>query len=170
MERYLHGPTPITSSRYTSSEDLIAATNIVSAEIYTWNPDLAHVLQGTTAVSILGELSPGGALMHGTTQQQLSQMVPEDIQHELQQNYNALCELLRHFWSCFPASSKFLEEKVVKMKSTLERFHMAKLNPLKEKLQAHHYSMDLTGHMQELLNTAYTKFENWQTRRLSKKS
>ena len=40
------------------------------------------------------------------------EMIPEDIQNELKQNYNALCELLRHFWSCFPASSKFLEEKV----------------------------------------------------------
>lgn len=170
MERYLHGPTPVTSSRYASSEDLISATNSVSAEIDAWSPDLSHVMHGTTAVSILGELSPGGALMQGTTQQQLNQMVPEDMQNELKQNYNALCELLRHFWSCFPVSSKFLEEKVVKMKSTLERFHMAKLNPLKDKLQANHYSMDLTGHMQDLLDTAYTKFETWQSKKQAKKS
>ncbi|KAL4225738.1 General transcription factor IIH subunit 1 [Mactra antiquata] len=170
MERYLHGPTPLTSTRYTSTEDLISATNCVSAEIDTWNPDLTHVLHGSTAVSILGELSPGGALMQGTSQQLLNQMVPEDIQNELKQNYNALCELLRHFWSCFPASSKFLEEKVVKMKSTLERFNMAKLNPLKDKLQANHYSLDLTGHMQDLLSTAYTKFDTWQTRRMSRKT
>lgn len=43
MERYLHGPTPVTSSRYASSEDLISATNSVSAEIDAWSPDLSHV-------------------------------------------------------------------------------------------------------------------------------
>lgn len=43
MERYLHGPTPATSTRYTSSQDLIVATNNVSAEIDSWNPDLTHV-------------------------------------------------------------------------------------------------------------------------------
>ena len=43
MERYLHGPTPMTSSRYTSSQDLIAATNNVAVEIDSWNPNLTHV-------------------------------------------------------------------------------------------------------------------------------
>lgn len=170
MERYLHGPTPVISARYTSSEDVIEATSAVSSEIDHWNPDLSNVLLGNTAISVLGELSPGGILMHGTSQQQLNQMVPEDVQNELKQQYTALCELLRHFWSCFPASTKFLEEKVVRMKSTLERFHLAKLNPLKDKLHQNHYSMDLTSHMQELLNTAYQKFDVWQTRRLTKKS
>ena len=42
----------------------------------------------------------------------ITEMVPEDIQSELKQQYTALCELLRHFWCCFPASTKFLEEKV----------------------------------------------------------
>ncbi|WAR03175.1 TF2H1-like protein [Mya arenaria] len=112
MERYLHGPTPITSSRYTSSEDLISANNTVSAEIDSWNPNLTHVLLGSSAVTVLGELSPGGALMHGSTQQQLNQMVPDDVQQELKQSYSALCELLRHFWACFPASNKLLEEKL----------------------------------------------------------
>ncbi|KAH3877055.1 hypothetical protein DPMN_000911, partial [Dreissena polymorpha] len=170
MERYLHGPTPVTSMRYTSSEDLISATNNVSAEIDSWNPDLSRVLPGSTAISVLGELSPGGALMRGTTQQQLSQMVPENMQQELKQNYNALCELLRHFWACFPVSSQLLEDKVVKMKSTLERFHMAKLNPLKDKLQESHYSMDLTAHMQDLILSAYAKFETWQSRKMGRKT
>lgn len=170
MERYLHGPTTVISARYTSSEDVIEATHAVSSEINHWNPDLSSVLLGNTAISVLGELSPGGILMHGTSQQQLNQMIPEDVQNELKQQYTALCELLRHFWSCFPTSTKFLEDKVVRMKSTLERFHMAKLNPLKDKLHQNQYSMDLTSHMQELLNTAYTKFDVWQKRRLAKKS
>lgn len=170
LERYLHGPTPVVTHRYASSDELIRAHSHVTDEVDSWDPDLTHVLVGTTAVSVLGELSPGGILMQGTSQQQLNQMVPEDIQNELKQNYNALCELLRHFWSCFPISSKFLEEKVVRMKSTLERFQMAKFNPLKDKLQANHYNMDLTAHMQDLLNSTYAKFETWQSRRMARKT
>lgn len=41
-----------------------------------------------------------------------TEMVPKDIQQELRQLYNALCELLRHFWACFPTTTKSLEEKV----------------------------------------------------------
>ena len=43
MERYLHGPTTVISSRYTSSEDVIEATSAVSEEINHWNPDLSNV-------------------------------------------------------------------------------------------------------------------------------
>ena len=39
-------------------------------------------------------------------------IVAPDVQVELKNMYNALCELLRHFWTCFPATSKFLEDKV----------------------------------------------------------
>ena len=45
MERYLHGPTTVISSRYTSSEDVIEATSAVSEEINHWNPDLSNVSQ-----------------------------------------------------------------------------------------------------------------------------
>jgi len=39
-------------------------------------------------------------------------MVPNDIQSELKHLYVAVGELLRHFWSCFPVNTPFLEEKV----------------------------------------------------------
>lgn len=60
-------------------------------------------------------------------------MVPNDIQSELKHLYVAVGELLRHFWSCFPVNTPFLEEKVVKMKSNLERFQVTKLCPFQEK-------------------------------------
>jgi transcription initiation factor TFIIH subunit 1 len=80
-------------------------------------------------VSVLGELSPGGILMQSCTSQQLDrefefslsikimsiilpELVPKDLQLELRRLYCALCELLRHFWACFPTTSKSLEEKV----------------------------------------------------------
>lgn len=170
MEGYLHGPTPVTATRYTTSEDVIAATQIVSQEMHNWIPHLSQVISSNIAVSVLGELSPGGSLMHGTSQQQLQHMVPTEIQDELKTQYNALLELLRHFWACFPVQSKSLEEKVVRMKGTLERFQMAKLQPLKENLQHYQYTLNLTGHMDELLSAAFSKFDNWQMRKMSKRS
>lgn len=44
-------------------------------------------------------------------------MVPSDVQGELKHLYVAAGELLRHFWSCFPVNTPFLEEKV-------SNFHM----------------------------------------------
>lgn len=41
-----------------------------------------------------------------------TEMVPNDVQGELKHLYTAAGELLRHFWSCFPVNTLFLEEKV----------------------------------------------------------
>lgn len=41
-----------------------------------------------------------------------AEMVPNDVQGELKHLYAAAGELLRHFWSCFPVNTPFLEEKV----------------------------------------------------------
>lgn len=40
------------------------------------------------------------------------EMVPTEVQGELKHLYVAAGELLRHFWSCFPVNTPFLEEKV----------------------------------------------------------
>lgn len=40
------------------------------------------------------------------------ELVPSDVQNELKHLYTAAGELLRHFWSCFPVNTPFLEEKV----------------------------------------------------------
>lgn len=47
----------------------------------------------------------------------LTEIVPPDVQEEVKANYSALLELLRHFWTCFPVSSKSLEEKVMEGES-----------------------------------------------------
>lgn len=39
-------------------------------------------------------------------------MVPTEVLGELKHLYVAAGELLRHFWSCFPVNTPFLEEKV----------------------------------------------------------
>lgn len=96
-------------------------------------------------------------------------MVPTDIQGELKHLYTAAGELLRHFWSCFPVNTPFLEEKVtnfhpiagavvsrmynnfslfatkvIKMKSNLEKFQMTKIFPFKEKIQRQYLSTNVS--------------------------
>jgi transcription initiation factor TFIIH subunit 1 len=130
-----------------------------------WQSQLTQVLPSATAVNVLLELSPGGALMHSCTQQQLQQMVPADLQQELRNLYCALCELLRHFWACFPTTSKALEDKLVRMRETLQRFRMNKLIPFSDKVSSQHYAFTLIGHMDSMIDAANEKFNKWQSRR-----
>ena len=111
-------------------------------------------------------------------------MLPIFLSHQfpnqdIRNHYVALNELLRHFWSCFPVQSKFYEEKVVRMKSTLENFHKMRLLPFRERLSrggvgggGSGVGMGIAGpggdptlHMEEMLAAAYKKFHTWQSRK-----
>ncbi|NWU93160.1 TF2H1 factor, partial [Upupa epops] len=169
-DRYYHGPTPIQSQHYATSQDIINSFNSIRQEMEAYVPKLTQVLSSSDAASTIAVLSPGGALMQGGTQQAINQMVPNDIQSELKHLYVAAGELLRHFWSCFPVNTPFLEEKVVKMKSNLERFQVTKLCPFQEKIRRQYLSTNLLSHIEEMLQTAYNKFHTWQSRRMLKKT
>ncbi|NXI12236.1 TF2H1 factor, partial [Irena cyanogastra] len=169
-DRYYHGPTPIQSQQYATSQDIINSFNSIRQEMEAYVPKLTQVLSSGDAASTIAVLSPGGALMQGGTQQAISQMVPNEIQSELKHLYVAVGELLRHFWSCFPVNTPFLEEKVVKMRSNLERFQVTKLCPFQEKIRRQYLSTNLVSHIEEMLQTAYNKFHTWQSRRMLKKT
>ncbi|XP_030056950.1 general transcription factor IIH subunit 1 isoform X3 [Microcaecilia unicolor] len=169
-DRYCHGPTPVQSQQYASSQDIINSLHSIKQEIENYTPRLTQVLSSGAASCTISALSPGGVLMQGTTQQAINQMVPSDIQSEMKHLYVAVGELLRHFWSCFPVNTSFLEEKVVKMKSNLERFQITKLCPFQEKVRRQYLSINLTAHLEEMLQTAYNKFHTWQSKRMLKKT
>ncbi|KFP73347.1 PREDICTED: general transcription factor IIH subunit 1 [Acanthisitta chloris] len=169
-DRYYHGPTPIQSQQYATSQDIINSYNSIRQEMEAYVPKLTQVLSSGDAASTIAVLSPGGALMQGGTQQAINQMVPNDVQSELKHLYVAVGELLRHFWSCFPVNTPFLEEKVVKMRSNLERFQVTKLCPFQEKIRRQYLSTNLVSHIEEMLQTAYNKFHTWQSRRMLKKT
>ncbi|XP_034868310.1 general transcription factor IIH subunit 1 isoform X2 [Mirounga angustirostris] len=141
-----------------------------SGDADCFQPAVKRVLSSSAASGTITTLSPGGALMQGGAQQAVNQMVPNDIQSELKHLYVAVGELLRHFWSCFPVNTPFLEEKVVKMKSNLERFQVTKLCPFQEKIRRQYLSTNLVSHIEEMLQTAYNKLHKWQSRRLMKKT
>ncbi|KAM7396827.1 hypothetical protein PAMP_019837 [Pampus punctatissimus] len=110
-DRYAHGPVPLQSQQYTTSQDIINSVNYIRHEMANYKPNLTQVLASTAASSAIAALSPGGILMQTGAQQAINQMVPTEVQGELKHLYAAAGELLRHFWSCFPVNTPFLEEK-----------------------------------------------------------
>lgn len=86
VDRYLHGPVPLNPSdtlgcASTSSEESINSGNLSSdvkqqlqQQCNNWNSRLPQrmLVNPTAAVSALGELSPGGALMRGFQEQSLA--------------------------------------------------------------------------------------------------
>ncbi|XP_064191743.1 general transcription factor IIH subunit 1 isoform X1 [Anguilla rostrata] len=162
-DRYFHGPVPLQSQNYTTSQDIINSVSYIQHEMASYKPCLTQVISSNSASSAIVDLSPGGVLMQAGAQQAINHMVPNNEEAELKHLYMAAGELLRHFWSCFPVNTPFLEEKLVKMRSNLEKFQLTKLRPFQDKVQRQYLSINLTGHMEEMLQTAYNKFHAWQT-------
>nr|XP_057931129.1 general transcription factor IIH subunit 1 [Doryrhamphus excisus]XP_057931130.1 general transcription factor IIH subunit 1 [Doryrhamphus excisus]XP_057931131.1 general transcription factor IIH subunit 1 [Doryrhamphus excisus] len=169
-DRYAHGPVPLQSQKYATSQDIINSVNHIRHEMANYTPNLTQVLTSAAATTAIAALSPGGVLMQTGAQQAINQMVPSDVQGELKHLYSAAGELLRHFWSCFPVNSPFLEDKLIKMKSNLERFQTTKLCPFQEKIQRQYLNKNLTAHLEQMLQAAYSKFHVWQTRRMMRKT
>lgn len=168
VERYLHGPMPDPITEHISVNDATHVMRSVFQEARQWQsrPHTANygLVTPSAAILVLGELSPGGALMRGFQEQSLAQLVPSDIEKDVRNLYLALCELLGHFWRCFPPTSPNTEQKLVKMHEALQRFQSAKLKPFEDKLirELSPLSQYLTKHLNQLLSAAYQKFNNWQ--------
>ena len=64
------------------------------------------------AEAALSHLVPGGVLVSGGCGQKVTSLLTEKQQQELLRHQMAIAELLRHFWSCFPARTPQLEAKV----------------------------------------------------------
>ena len=145
-ERYMIGPTPISTESFggqTSVSSLCSAVNTEVEKLSQWNPDLSSSLNPVNALAALNELRPGGSLMKVNTSIELTASVPLEVQKELKNIYSAGNELLRHFWQCFPVTNERSEEKLQQMKTTLEKFQFAKLQPLEQKLQKEHYNAEV---------------------------
>ncbi|XP_015927811.1 general transcription factor IIH subunit 1 [Parasteatoda tepidariorum] len=164
VSRYLSGPIPTLDNEGTSAEEVVMAVNSLNNSIYHWSTNLPSVLTPSSAIVALGEVIPGGSLMKNFDGTQLKDTVPSEIQVEMKQLYCALSELLRHFWCCFPTTTSQLEEKVLAMQASLQRFEYAKLQPFQEKLGRNCLPLQLCDHMRSLLQAAYKKFTTWQSR------
>ncbi|KAF2882657.1 hypothetical protein ILUMI_23521 [Ignelater luminosus] len=167
VERYLHGPMPGASIEHLLPNEAATVNRGVLLECRQWQGGRQlsnNLVSPAASVGALGELSPGGALMRGFQEQSLAQLVPSDIEKDVRNLYLSLCELLNHFWKCFPPTTPALEQKAIKMHEALHKFQGAKLKPFEDKLirELSPLSHHLTKHLNQLLNAAYQKFNTWQ--------
>ncbi|XP_044737269.1 general transcription factor IIH subunit 1 [Chrysoperla carnea] len=173
VERYLHGPMPDQGSdNMINVNEFQMLHHRILDETKSWTNNNCtrqpFIVNSGAAVSALGELSPGGALMRGFQEQSLAQLVPSEIENEVRHLYMGLCELLKHFWTSFPPTTPQLEQKVVKMHEALHRYHAARLKPFEDRIlrELSPLSQHLTVHLNQLLNAAYRKFNTWQQRKV----
>uniref|UniRef100_A0A2M4BGZ9 General transcription factor IIH subunit 1 n=1 Tax=Anopheles marajoara TaxID=58244 RepID=A0A2M4BGZ9_9DIPT len=184
IERYLHGPVPATaasgfgdhgaggeasgSGGATLHDFVTLESMIVEAANTSWGSRTPHKLlvSPAAAVSALGDLSPGGALMRGFQEQSLAQLVPPDIEKEVRNLYLSLLELLKEFWKCFPPTTPQLEAEATRMHDILQRFAMVKLKPFEDRAMREllPFGSSLTQHLNQLLQSANRKYATWQDR------
>nr|CAG4636094.1 EOG090X04EN [Eubosmina coregoni] len=174
IDRYLNGPTPTlpamklngngaSSSHLDDEHYNHLVINWMNAEGY--NP--INVLSSSTAVTVLGQLSVGGALMRGAQVNAATHLSPQQ-QEELKGLYRSLSELLRHFWAAFPPSSPELIEKSNHMINVLHKFDQAKLSEYEMKLTQASTSSEAEKILRPLrfqLNAALSKYRQWSERR-----
>lgn len=103
----------------------------------------SNCLKSPDAISALSELSPGGSLVKSSQTINLKEIVSADLQKELKEIYFATNELLKHFWSCFPVTSDRLEEKLIKMKETIEKYKSTRIQKFYDKVQNDHNNSEV---------------------------
>jgi len=168
LERYFTGPTPAASQDYLTAAELARARTSLEAELTSWqaqrNP---AVLSSAAAVSVLGDLSPGGALMTGSRQDQLAEQCPLSVQADLRQLYVSVTELIRQFWDSFPPSSPELAEKARKTHETLQKFQAMKVRPFETEVERRYSAGGghITQHINTMLDSAYKKYNSWANKK-----
>ncbi|KAJ7391064.1 General transcription factor IIH subunit 1 [Desmophyllum pertusum] len=144
-----------------SHTDVSLAVECNHREVEHWQPNLPGALPSDMACHVLSEMSPGGSLMSTTSETSMQHLVSSSLQAEVKLQYNSLSELLRHFWSCFPVKTQFLEERIGQ---SLERYRDVKLQQFRSRLAME--DAHLANHLVEMLDSALTKYRTW----LEKKS
>jgi len=176
LERYLYGPTPSTSATASSAskggESIEVVDQMIRESASEWGQRVPHkqLISPVHAVNALGELSPGGLLMRGYQDQNLSQFVPTEFEKEMSHLYMSAGELLKEFWTCFPPINSDLEAKAVKMHDILQRLSMSKIKPFEDRAtrELSPLGTQLVSHIILLVETAFLKFNNWQERKVNK--
>lgn len=71
-DRYSHGPVPLQSQQYATSQDIINSINSIQHEMANYKPCLTQAISSSTASSAIAALSPGGLLMQAGSQQAIN--------------------------------------------------------------------------------------------------
>ncbi|XP_065836051.1 general transcription factor IIH subunit 1-like [Oscarella lobularis] len=160
VKHYSEGPAGPKEAEMTSDDDS-KYVQAFAEEIQNWKPKFEQVLSSELACRALADLSPGGVLSEQSTSSQY--MSSSDLQEELLRQHNALAELLRHFWLCFPVTTAFLEEKVVRMVRCLQNYRETKLQEFKQFLAAD--EQQLAAPLELMVQSAVDKYTAWAARK-----
>nr|GMC53656.1 probable RNA polymerase II transcription factor B subunit 1-1 isoform X2 [Ipomoea batatas] len=86
--------------------------------------------------------------------------LPNPIKDELLHHWTAIQELLKHFWSSYPITTKYFYTKVTKLKDAMSQIYQ-KLQEIKESVQSdfrHQVSL-LVQPMLQALDAAFAHYE-----------
>lgn len=89
----------------------------------------------------------------------------KEVDSELVRHYSAVNELLRHFWACFPTRTPLLEQKLVRMAESLERYQAVQLAAYQKTLPTAH----TVEHLNSCITLALERYRLWNARRGSKR-
>ncbi|XP_023714083.1 general transcription factor IIH subunit 1 isoform X3 [Cryptotermes secundus] len=91
VERYLHGPMPGSCEDVLSEDDMHAVTTRLQREAESWcsvsRPQPTALVNPAAAVSALGELTPGGALMKGFEEESLAPCPTISVTGRFEENH-----------------------------------------------------------------------------------
>lgn len=173
VDRYFQGFKSNSASR-TSTSDLALKSQDPRIlcqktlnEVFDWNMDVKKIVNPVSSISILVDLSPGSQLMQTTGVQNLKDEIPKKNMEETKALYISSCEMLRHFWACFPPKNEQLEQKLKLMKDTLECFYQQKIIGLHDRLAKENFSWNMSSHLETMFQIAFLKFNSWKMKTTS---
>ena len=151
----------LTRTQTQSSKNRMESENIYTLpSLEDWTPELMDPVLPGSALQMLIELSPGGALMQSSPP--LPPLSPS-MKSDLVSLYQYSSELLRHFWGCFPAKSAAFENKLHRLTECLKNFPLTHLQPFIEKYgQA---GEQVTVQLNLSVSMALKKYETWSDRK-----
>ena len=171
-DRYSHGPTQVHQAHHELDRHKVhQGMQIVSSQCNSYKPRLLNVLSPSDAFAALMELSPDGTADNsGQSSSSIVQhFLSSSQQDDLKQLYSSATELLRHFWSCFPASTPFLREKVGRMWKCIESFYQTRVLSYKEQLRRSMVHVNATEHIEDMFSAAFKKYTSWQNKKIGKR-
>lgn len=144
-----------------------SALNAISAHVRRWKMNSPAALESSPALTALGDLTPGGSLMKTSAAQKggVKATLPEAVNRELIHVQMELNELLRHFWHCFPVTTKELEKKAENSKASVENFRFRRFIPFQENVAKNYQNTEITIHMQLMIDAALEKYSVWKKKK-----
>ncbi|XP_051133531.1 general transcription and DNA repair factor IIH subunit TFB1-1-like [Andrographis paniculata] len=158
-------------------------SSVSSSEAYDSLRDLVSEIRGTGLSDPIMSHEVALKVLSGLTQnisstkfhlgnnpnESVLDRLPKVTKEELLHHWTSIQELLKHFWSSYPITTKYLYTKVTRLKDAMSQVY-PKLQEIKESVQSdfrHHVSL-LVHPMLQALDAAFAHYDADAQRRSSK--